>query len=102
MRDAAAALRLFRELLPDQARVLGPDHPDILTTRGNIAAWTGQCGDPAAALRLYRELLPDQLRVLGPDHPDTLATRGNIAAWTARSGANAGQESEADPGRFRA
>ena len=77
----AGALRLFRELLPDQERVLGPDHPDTLTTRGNIASLTGECGDAAGALRLSRELLPDQERVLGPDHPDTLTTRNNIAHW---------------------
>ena len=33
------------ELLPDRERVLGPDHPDTLTTRNNIAAWTGRTGD---------------------------------------------------------
>ena len=60
--------------------MLGPDHPDVLTTRGNIASWTGQGGDAAAALQLFRELLPDQVRVLGPDHPDVLTTRNNIAA----------------------
>jgi hypothetical protein len=27
------SLRLFRALLPDYERVLGPDHPDTLTTR---------------------------------------------------------------------
>jgi hypothetical protein len=42
--DAAGALRLFRELLPDQERVLGPDHQETLATRGNIATWTGRCG----------------------------------------------------------
>ena len=79
--DAEGALRLFRELLPDRERVLGPDHPDILTTRNNIAGWTGKCGDAAGALRLFRELLPDLERVLGPGHPHTLATRDNIAGW---------------------
>ena len=78
------------ELLPDQERVLGADHPDTLITRGNIASWTGQCGDPAEALRLYRTLLPDQERVLGPDHPNTLTTRNNIAAWTGECGDPAG------------
>jgi hypothetical protein len=34
------AVRLYRELLPDRIRVLGRDHPDVLTTRGNIAALT--------------------------------------------------------------
>jgi Tetratricopeptide repeat len=65
---------------------LGPDHPDTLTTRSNIAAWTGQAGDARGALELFTALLPDQQRILGPDHPDTLATRSNIAAWTGLAG----------------
>jgi hypothetical protein len=36
--DAGEALRLFKELLPDQERVLGRDHPNTLSTRKNIAA----------------------------------------------------------------
>ena len=39
------ALRLCRELLPDRVRVLGADHPDTLTTRSDIAVFTGECGD---------------------------------------------------------
>ena len=66
---AAGALRLFRELLPDLERVLGPDHPDTLTTRGNIARWTGECGDAAGALRLFRELLPDRSGSSAPTTP---------------------------------
>jgi hypothetical protein len=68
--------------MPDRARLLGPDHPHTLTTRNNIAHWTGRCGDPAGALRLSQELMPDRARVLGPDHPNTLTTRSNIAHWT--------------------
>jgi hypothetical protein len=37
--DAARALRLFEELLPDRVRVLGPAHPDTLATRHNLASW---------------------------------------------------------------
>ena len=59
--------------------MLGADHPDTLTTRGNIAVWTGQSGDAAGALRLFQELLPDQERVLGADHPDTLRPRGTTS-----------------------
>ena len=62
--------------------MLGPAHPGTLTTRGNIASWTGECGDAAGALRLFQALLPDRIRVIGPDHPDTLNTRDNIAYWT--------------------
>jgi hypothetical protein len=35
--DPARALRLFQELLADQVRALGPDHPDTLDTRNIIA-----------------------------------------------------------------
>ena len=62
------------------------DHPDTLTTRNNIAYWTGDVGDSREALRLFTELLPDQERVLGRDHPDTLTTRSNIAGWTGERG----------------
>ena len=65
---------------------LGPDHPDTLTTRNNIADWTGQAGDARGALDLSTALLPDQQRVLGPDHPDTLTTRNNLADWTGQAG----------------
>ena len=65
------------ELLPDQERVLGPEHPDTLKKPGaNIRLSTGQGGDAREALRLFQELLPDQERVLGagpsrhPRHPE--------------------------------
>ena len=41
----ARALQLFIDLLPDQERVLGRDHPDTLAVRGNLAFWTGLAGD---------------------------------------------------------
>ena len=70
--------------------IQGDDHPDTLRTRGDIATWTGECGDPAGALRLSQELLPDQEQVHGPRHPRTLATRAHIAFWTGRCGDPAG------------
>ncbi len=46
--DPAGALRLYRDLLPDMERVLGPAHPDTLTTRKDIAAWSQGCDDADA------------------------------------------------------
>ena len=80
------ALQHATEELSYRRRLQRPDHPDVLTTRNNIAFCVGQCGDAAAALRLSRELLPDRVRVLGADHPDVLATRSNIASGTGRCG----------------
>ena len=84
--DPREALRLSRELLAYEVRVLGADHPVTLPTRGNIAMFTGRSGDPREALRLSQELLPDHVRVLGADHPDTLINRNNIAGLTGESG----------------
>ena len=49
----------FRDLLNDFLRVLGPDHPSTLTTRGNLAYMIGQAGHPDQAAAQYRDLLDD-------------------------------------------
>ena len=46
------------ELLPDRVRVLGPDHPDTLTTRHNLASWRGAAGDPAGAAAAFDRAAP--------------------------------------------
>ncbi len=80
-------LRRWRSWQEGQVALqIGPDHPDTLTTRSNIASWTGKCGNPQEALKLFSELLPDQQRALGPDHPDTLITLSDIAGWTGDCG----------------
>ncbi|GLZ77472.1 hypothetical protein Afil01_22790 [Actinorhabdospora filicis] len=35
--DATGAAHAFEELLPNHLRLLGPDHPNTLTTRNNLA-----------------------------------------------------------------
>ena len=71
---------------PCDERVLGPEHPDTLRARANLARWTGEAGDAAAARDQFAALLPVHERVLGPEHPDTLGTRGNLARWTGAGG----------------
>ena len=81
----------YAALLPAQERVLGPEHPDTLNARGDLAHWTGQAGDAAAARDQYRALLPVIERVPGPEHPDALAARANLAHWSRQAG-------DAEPG----
>jgi Tetratricopeptide repeat len=73
-------------------RVLGPEHPDTLWARANLARWTGEAGDPAAARDQYAGLMPVLERVLGPEHPHSLIARHQLASWTesADGGPNAG------------
>ena len=61
-------------------RILGPDHPDILRTRSNVALAHQQAGDLQTAIDMYEALLDDQTRILGPDHPYTFGTRINLTA----------------------
>ena len=62
-----------------QERVLGPDHPDTLTTRNNLAGAYDSAGRFGEAIELFEQVLDDRVRVLGSDHPDTLTTRNNLA-----------------------
>jgi hypothetical protein len=83
-RDVEGA-RMAR-VLADRDRILGPDHPDTLTSRSNLAYWTGEAGDAATARDQYAALIPDCERILGPDHPDTLTRRSSLAYWTGKAG----------------
>ena len=80
------AIAQSRILVGEQRSALGPDHPDTLYTRGNLARWRGQAGDPAGAAAATAELLGDYMRVLGPDNPYTLADRGNLVHWRGQAG----------------
>jgi hypothetical protein len=73
------ALSLFQRTLTDRERVLGPNHPDTVMTRNNVAWAYHGLGLLPEALRLYEQALTDAERVLGPDHPYTLTIRNNLA-----------------------
>jgi hypothetical protein len=66
--------------------VSGLDHPDTLTVRLNLAAWTERAGDAAGARDQLAELVLVEERVLGAEHPGTLLVRAGLAAWTGLAG----------------
>ncbi|MFF4227757.1 tetratricopeptide repeat protein [Streptomyces sp. NPDC001820] len=57
----------------------GPDHPDTLRARHNLAVSYRSAGRVRVALDLGERVLADRERILGPDHPDTLEARHNLA-----------------------
>jgi hypothetical protein len=81
-----AAIAYWQDLHAAAVRYLGRDHPDTLTTRGNLAHWRGKAGDPAGAAAAFEELVADLLRVLGPDHLGTLVARSGLARWRGEAG----------------
>jgi tetratricopeptide (TPR) repeat protein len=77
--SAAQAIAAGRSLVTDSERLLGPDHPDTLASRTNLANAYRDAGRTAEAIELHERTLADRERLLGPDHPDTLASRNNLA-----------------------
>jgi len=77
--NLAHAIGYEEALLTDAERSLGPDHPQTLTIRNNLAVSQQEIGEIEVAIDLYHQVLATEERVLGPDHPDTLTTRGNLA-----------------------
>ncbi|MEU2133163.1 tetratricopeptide repeat protein [Streptomyces sp. NPDC018352] len=74
----------FQHLADTAHHRLGPDHPDTLSARGNLAFWRGEAGDVAGAVEAFAGLLADLGRVLGPDHPDSLTPLNDCASWQRR------------------
>ena len=59
--------------------MLGPEHPNTLTSMNSLAGDYYSQGKYAQAEALYSQTLEIQRRVLGPEHPDTLTSMDNLA-----------------------
>ena len=59
--------------------LLGPDHPNALASRNNLAHAYHAGGRFTEAIALFERVLADSIRVLGEDHPNTLTSRDNLA-----------------------
>ncbi|MFF0312195.1 tetratricopeptide repeat protein [Streptosporangium sp. NPDC004379] len=65
---------------------LGPEHPETLGARVNLAFLTERAGDTAGAREQLAALLPVFEQVMGPKHPGTLIVRMHLVAVTGRAG----------------
>jgi hypothetical protein len=83
-----AARELFRLMAAAYREddAFGPEHRDTLSTRHELARWTGVAGDAAGARDQFAALLPIEERVRGAKHPQTLNTRRNLAYWIGTAG----------------
>ena len=59
--------------------ILGPDHPDTLNIRSNLAGAYHSVGRFDDTIELLGRVLAERERLLGPDHPNMLAARNNLA-----------------------
>ena len=67
------------ESVTQAVNTLGPNHPDTLTLRNNLANAYQDAGNLDKAITLHQQNLKDRTRILGPNHPHTLASRNNLA-----------------------
>jgi len=61
-------------------RVLGPEHPDTLTSMANLALTYTDQGRWKEAEELGVQVLETKKRVIGPEHPSTLTSMANLAS----------------------
>lgn len=81
--EAVAALSA---VLEHRLRVLGPDHPDTLSTRRSLGDELGRAGRHDEAIEVLAAVAEDRARILGPDHPDTLSTRRSLGLHLGMAG----------------
>jgi serine/threonine protein kinase/tetratricopeptide (TPR) repeat protein len=88
-RNDEEALGMARSAADGLARVLGPDHPNTLTSRNNLALAYRAAGRTAEAIALLKATLKLREAKLGADHPETLTSRNNLAVAYQAAGRNA-------------
>lgn len=71
-----------KRVVASRERVFGPDHPDTLAARDDLAHWYERARRLDEAIQLHEQNLADRERVLGPGNPDTIGSRNGLAqAW---------------------
>lgn len=73
------AKELFVQFVETSKRVLGEEHPDMLTSMSNLASTYSSQGQWKEAEVLEVQVMETRKRVLGEKHPDTLTSMNNLA-----------------------
>jgi hypothetical protein len=68
----AAAVTASEKAVAQMTQLRGPDHPETLFKRAQLARHRAEAGDLQGAIRDYENLLPDLVRALGRDIAGTL------------------------------
>jgi len=76
--EPALAIRQHERALELLNAHLGPDHPDTLTSRNNLAGAYWKAGRFDRSVPMLEDVLKLTTLKLGPDHPDTLRTQANL------------------------
>jgi tetratricopeptide (TPR) repeat protein len=75
----AEAKQEFYDVVQAQSRLLGPEDPNVLSTRNDLGFMLRMSGNIDDGEREYREVYEIKRRVLGEENPSTLTTHSNLA-----------------------
>ncbi|CUS15720.1 unnamed protein product, partial [Tuber aestivum] len=70
---------VHRRVLEGSEKILGPDHPDTLTSVNNLATVLKTQGKYDESEVMHRHALEGREKILGPDHPKTQLSANNLA-----------------------
>jgi tetratricopeptide (TPR) repeat protein len=65
---------MYRQVLELREKILGPKHPDTLTTVNDLGSVLSRQGKLEEAEAMYQQVLEAREQVLGREHPDTLTS----------------------------
>lgn len=80
------AIRLCRQLARQAVDFFGPEHPDTLAVRNQLALWLGDAGETQEAITSLTSLVADTAAVLGRDHPMSISVRRNLGYQWGQAG----------------
>jgi hypothetical protein len=72
---------MHRQTLELRKKVLGPEHPDTLTSMNNLGWVLSSQGKHVEAEQIHQQTLELRKKVLGLEHPDTLTSMSNLASF---------------------
>jgi hypothetical protein len=77
---------LRNQMIEMRRKLLGPEHPDTLSSMGNLASTYFNQGRWNEAEQLELQVMDMRTKLLGPEHPDTLLSMGNLAITYSNQG----------------
>jgi Tetratricopeptide repeat len=77
--DWVTAEQLELQVMDIRKKLLGLEHPDTLSSMGNLASTYYNQGRWNEAEQLELQVMDMRKKLLGPEHPATLSSMGNLA-----------------------
>ena len=84
--NLAAAIAEFEQIAAASERLLGAEHRNTLTSRGNLANALWQAGHTHEAIAIEERTATEWQRLFGVEHEGTLTARANLAASYRQAG----------------